>query len=153
MPLIPLEHCPSHAGTAGWGASHSKRAIRRFVSGFCNLATSQSTPGESGWGVLALGPVGAAGAEEYPAVFTYRELIPMGTVTQAASAFAVSIGRRRLQPSDKSLLTEVGALPTAGPPLAAGDAVPGLVGTTEGLAAHLLRRKRLRSHSLLLVCI
>lgn len=77
----------------------------------------------------------------------------MGTMTQAASAFAVSIGRWRSQPSDENLLTEVGALPAMGPPLGAGDAVPGLVGTAEGLAAHLLRRKRLRSRSLLLVCI
>lgn len=71
----------------------------------------------------------------------------MGTVTQAVSAFAVSIGRRRSQPSYESLLTEVRAL------LAAGDAVPSLVGMAEGLAVHLLRRKRLRSHTLLLVGI
>lgn len=77
----------------------------------------------------------------------------MGTVTQAALAFAVSIGRRRSQPSDETLLTEVRALLDMGPPLGVGDAVPGLVGTAEGLAVHLLRRKRLRSRSLLLVCI
>jgi len=77
----------------------------------------------------------------------------MGTVTQAALAFVVWIGRRRLQPLDKTLPTEVGALPAVGSPSGPRDAVPGLVGTAEGLAAHLLRRKRLRSRSLLLVCI
>lgn len=101
------------------------------------------------------GPVSAVDAGGDPAVFTYRELLPMGTVTQAVSAFAVSIGRRRLQPSDKSFPTEVGALPTMELPLELGSVpqCPVLVGIAESLAAHLLRRKRLRSHCLLLVCI
>lgn len=56
----------------------------------------------------------------------------MGTMTQAVSAFAVSIGRRRSQPSDKSLPTEVGALPTVGLPLGSGNTVPGADGHSRG---------------------
>lgn len=74
-----------------------------------------------GGGSWRLGLVGTEGAGGDPAVFKYRELLPMGTVTQAASAFAVLIGRRRSQPPDESLLTEVGTLPDVGPPSRVGE--------------------------------
>lgn len=74
--------------------------------------------------------VGDAGG--VPADFTYRELLPMGTMTQAASAFAVLIGRRRSQPSDESLLTEVGSLPAVGLPSGLRDVVPDTDGHGRG---------------------
>lgn len=72
------------------------------------------------------------GARGVPADFTYRELLPMGTMTQAASAFAVLIGRRRSQPSDESLLTEVGSLPAVGLPSGLRDVVPDTDGHGRG---------------------
>lgn len=142
--LTPSEHQPGHAGramslclpqawTAGWGTSHPKKAIRRLVSGFCHLAASQSAPSWSELGgTWPPGLVSAGGAGGDPAVFTYHELLPMGTVTQAALAFAVLIGRRRSQPSDESLQTEVRALPTTGPPSGLGDTVPSTGGHSRG---------------------
>lgn len=56
----------------------------------------------------------------------------MGTMTQAASAFAVLIGRRRSQPSDESLLTEVGSLPAVGLPSGLRDVVPDTDGHGRG---------------------
>lgn len=104
-----------------------------LVLGFCHLAVSWSAPG---WlwceelGVLGL--VGIRGARGDPADFTYHELLPMGTMTQAASAFAVLLGRRRSQPSDESLLTEVGSLPTVGLPSGLRDIVPDTDGHSRG---------------------
>lgn len=144
MLLAPLEHwpdctgrimslCPPQAWTVEWGTSHPKRAIRMLVLGFCHLAMSWSAPGWLGCEELGpLRPLGVGGARGDPADFMYRELLPMGTMTQAASAFAVLIGRQRSQPSDESLLTEVGSLPSLGLPSGSRDIVPDTDGHGRG---------------------
>lgn len=88
----------------------------------CHLAGTQLP--ERPW-LLGLGGAAApGGAGSAPAVFVYRELLPMGTLTRAASAFAVSIGQGRSQPSDRSRPCpwdvppgRAAPLPPLGPPL------------------------------------